>query len=361
MAGNAMSNEQYRLVGTYERLRKAIMDKGDREHLNRELSYWVLPSDRRLPIAFLDRKLGDLLSQPLEELMSTPGVGQKKIFGFFDLLKRVNRATADESRLELANGGETKKRRGRKSGNTGFDPTVVSEELWSTWRETVARFDVGNEKLGRLAPSLQALPTVIWHTPLSDYLDLTLSQIRRRKTHGEKRVHAILEVFCTIHEALATSTVPDSLDVVLVPHFIPRLNRWLFEMSTETNMPPADEVQEHVIRPLVHQVEIDLGKTVAKLAASRLSLDRAAPTVRQQAKRLNVTRARIYQLLEDCAKVMEVRWPEGNWLLAALATKLESPDTDAVGLVHATCDLFFPNSPALPSSASRPRLVEGTA
>ena len=358
MAGNAMSNEQYRLVGTYERLRKAIIDKGDSEHLNRELSYWVLPSDRRLPIAFLDRKLGELLAQPLEELMSTPGVGQKKIFGFFDLLKRVHRTAGDEARIELGNGNGTKKRRTKKSSASTFDPSMVSEELWASWCETVRRFDLGGESLGRLAPSLQSLPTVIWHTPVEDYLDLTLSQIRRRKTHGEKRVHAILEIFCTIPEALATSVAPDSLDVVIVPSFVPRLNRWLLEASTATNMPPVEVIQENVVQPLVRQIEIDLGKTVAKLVTSRLSLDSSAPTVRQQAKRLDVTRARIYQLLEDCAKVMEVRWPEGNWLLAALASKLESPNTDAVGLVHATCDLFFPNSPALPSGASRAKFGE---
>ena len=356
MAGNAMSNEQYRLVGTYERLRKAIIDKGDDEHLNRELSYWVLPSDRRLPIAFLDRKLGDLLALPLEELMSTPGVGQKKIFGFFDLLKRVNRTGGDEARIEVGNGA--KKRRAKKGSPSAFDPTMVSEELWATWRDTVRRFDLGDEKLGRLAPSLQSLPTVIWHTRVGEYLELTLSQIRRRKTHGEKRVHAILEIFSTINEAFAHSTVPDSLDVVLIPKFVPRLNHWLLEAATAPSMPPVEDIQENVVKPLVRQIDIDLGKTVAKLVSSRLSLDTAAPTVRQQAKRLDVTRARIYQLLEDCAKVMEVRWPEGNWLLAALATKLESPNTDAVGLVHATCDLFFPNSPALPSGAGRTRLLE---
>ena len=27
---------------------------------------------------------------------------------------------------------------------------------------------------------------------------------------------------------------------------------------------------------------------------------------------MRVTRARIYQLLEDCARVMSVRWPEGK-------------------------------------------------
>ena len=56
------------------------------------------------------------------------------------------------------------------------------------------------------------------------------------------------------------------------------------------------------------------------MAASRLRLDDDAPSVKQQAETIGVTRARVYQLLEDCGKVMEVRWPEGRWFFAPLAT-----------------------------------------
>ncbi|MGE0761018.1 MAG: hypothetical protein AB7O38_28660 [Pirellulaceae bacterium] len=44
----------------------------------------------------------------------------------------------------------------------------------------------------------------------------------------------------------------------------------------------------------------------------------------EQAERLNVTRARIYQLLEQAARIMRVRWPEGRWQLTALAAHLRS-------------------------------------
>ena len=36
---------------------------------------------------------------------------------------------------------------------------------------------------------------VIWNTPLGAYTHFTLGEIRAMKTHGEKRVRAILEVF----------------------------------------------------------------------------------------------------------------------------------------------------------------------
>jgi hypothetical protein len=224
----------------------------------------------------------------------------------------------------------------------GFDAAAVSEALWTTWCDTVQRCGYGPEKLGRLAPTLQALPTVIWHSRLEEYSGRSLAQIRRLKTHGEKRVNAILEIFCTVHEALATSTLHENVDVVLVPRFLPPLVRWLNETIREPELPDVKELHKRIVRPMVAQIKIDIGDDVADLAAARLSLDENAPTVKQQAENLGVTRARVYQLLEDCAKVMDVRWPEGRWLLAPLATRFGSSRPEAIGLLHGICDLFFP-------------------
>lgn len=341
MARKAISNDRYRLVGTYERLRKSLVERPDDGRLDKALSYWVLPTDRRLPIAFLDRPLRELLGHPLDELMATPGVGQKKIMGFFDLLKRASKASSPDAPFGL--GSDASKRlKPVPVATGGFDATVVSESLWAQWCETVNRYGLGPEKLGRLAPSLQALPTVIWHSRLEEYADRSLADIRSLKTHGEKRVNAILEVFCTVHEALSTASLQENVDVVLMPRFIPPLSRWLLESLGQPDLPPADELHQYIVRPMVQQIHIDLGEQVAGLASARLCLDENSPSVKQQADTIGVTRARVYQLLEDCAKVMDVRWPEGRWLFAPLATRFGSSDPETIGLVHGIVDLFFP-------------------
>jgi hypothetical protein len=342
MARKAISNDRYRLVGTYERLRKSLLERPDDGRLDKALSYWVLPTDRRLPIAFLDRSLRDLLAQPLDELMATPGVGQKKIMGFFDLLKRASKAASPDAPFGLT-AEAAKRAKVAPIATGGFDASVVSESLWAQWCETVNRYSLGPEKLGRLAPSLQALPTVIWHSRLEEYSDRSLADIRALKTHGEKRVNAILEVFCTVHEALSTATLQENVDVVIMPRFIPPLTRWLLERVAQTDLPPVNTLHQYVVRPMVHQIKIDLGDQVAGLAAARLCLDDNAPSVKQQAEAIGVTRARVYQLLEDCAKAMEVRWPEGRWLFAPLATRFGSSDPETIGLVHGIVDLFFPS------------------
>ncbi len=340
MARKAISNDRYRLIGTYERLRKALVERPDDGRLDKALSYWVLPTDRRLPIAFLDRPLRELLSQPFDELMSTPGVGHKKILGFFDLLKRAAKAATPDAPFGMAT---TESKRQKPAAPTpGFDASIVSELLWSQWCETVRHFELGAEKLGRLAPTLQTLPTVIWHSRLEEYADRSLADIRSLKTHGEKRINAILEVFCTVHEALATATLPENIDVAIVPRFVPPITRWLIEVVNQPDLPPVEEMHKHIVKPMIQQIRIDLGDQVAGLAASRLCLDENSPSVKQQAETIGVTRARVYQLLEDCAKVMDVRWPEGRWLFAPLSTRFGSSDPETIGLVHGIVDLFYP-------------------
>jgi hypothetical protein len=341
MARKAISNDRYRLVGTYERLRKSFVERPDDGRLDKALSYWVLPTDRRLPIAFLDRSLRDLLAQPFDELMATPGVGHKKILGFFDLLKRASKASAPDVPFGLSR-PETAKRQKQPTPTGGFDASIVSESLWAQWCETVQRYGMGPEKLGRLAPTLQSLPTVIWHSRLEEYADRSLADIRSLKTHGEKRVHAILEVFCTVHEALATATLQENIDVVIVPRFVPPITRWLMETVGRPDLPPVDELHKHIVKPMIHQIKIDLGDQVAGLASARLCLDENSPSVKQQAETIGVTRARVYQLLEDCATVMDVRWPEGRWLFAPLATRFGVSDPETIGLLHGIIDLFYP-------------------
>ena len=217
------------LVGTYERLRKSLVERPDDGRLDKALSYWVLPTDRRFPIAFLDRPLRELLSQPFDELMSTPGVGHKKILGFFDLLEagleghdaRCAVRPRQPGRREAA---ESSRRRPaasmprsfpNRSGRNGAKRCIATAWDRKSWAASRRR--------------CKSLPTVIWHSRLEEYADRSLADIRSLKTHGEKRVHAILEVFCTVHEALATATLQENIDVVLVPRFVPPLTRWLME------------------------------------------------------------------------------------------------------------------------------------
>ncbi|QDV75979.1 hypothetical protein [Botrimarina mediterranea] len=332
--------ERYRLEGTYERLRRALISGPQDGRLDQPLSFWVLPTDRRLPIAFLGRTLRDLLAQPLEDLMQTPGVGQKKILGFFDLLRRAIKSESADKPFGMPNDlklSEPAQRRG-----VGAEPGAVSDAVWREWCDAIVQAGFGGHALGRVAPSLRPLPTVIWETPLSDYAARSLSDIRSLKTHGEKRVNAIIEVFGAVYEAVSTAVLHEDLQLDLTARFVPEVSRWIIAHGRRPDRLTVADVREHVARPLVRQIDRDLGEPMTELVAERLGLDQPAPTVKAQAERLNVTRARVYQLLEDCARVMAVRWPEGRWLLAPLGDSPADTEPEVLGLVHALRGLFYP-------------------
>ncbi|MCA9240888.1 MAG: hypothetical protein KDA37_11845 [Planctomycetales bacterium] len=336
MVRKAAPQELYRLAGSYDRLRQKLLDSADENVLARPLSYWVLPADRRLPIAFLDLSIEDLLAQEIDQLMATQGVGQKKILGLLDLLNRVA-----ESAEEQIAGHLVESHHASPADADAFDPALVSESMWSSYCDTVNLSGLAHVKLGYLAPSLQTLPTVVWHTPLDAYSRLMLAQVRRLKTHGEKRVQAIVEVFRTVHEALSTAVLHENLDLTLSPRFIPPMVAWLSGSLASPTPPCSDAVRRHVIEPLLTQIEVDLGPQVAALAGGRLRHDPHAPTVKKQAVSLGVTRARVYQLLDECADAMEVRWPEGRWLLTPLSERRDM-DSSARDLVNLALNLCYP-------------------
>ena len=342
------SVEDYKIVSSFQSLRKTLLEDRYADRLEKPLAYWALPNDRRLPLAFLGRTIKDLLSTPFEELSATPGIGQKKISSLVKLLSRATKDHPPAVPFGLSDSTEIKKPaaadRTRRQGST-FDPTIVSEALWARWQQTVVDHGIEQEKLGRLAPTLQALPTVIWHTRLSHYVNRTVAEIRQLKTHGEKRVRVVLEVFYLAHEMLSDASEEQHLALRIVPKFLLPIEGWLIGAIERPELPSADEIREHLSVPLLNQIAVDAGETIYELSAGRLGINGPAQSVRQQAKRMGVTRARVYQLLEDCSRVMAVRWPEGQQLLAQLDAKLQSaaPATkDDSRLFRATYELFYP-------------------
>jgi len=341
----ANSAEDHKLVSSFHAVRSTLLKQEFAARREKPLAYWALPNDRRLPLAFLGRTIGELLETPIEQLSATQGIGQKKIA---TLVKLLHRAVEDEpsvpfgiralSDTEAASAPATAAQLPYR-----FDPAAVSESVWTNWRQTVRRYQLGSIALGHLAPTLRQLPTVIWNKPLADYLDCSIAEIRGMRTHGEKRVRVVLEVFHIIHSALANARVADHVSVTLQPGFARSVNQWIQETLDATAGPDSAMIRQNLIEPLMDQVKIDTSETVHSLAAARLGFQQKPESVRSQAQRLGVTRARVYQLLDECAAVMSVRWPEGRSLLKLLSRKVaDRVDEPAVQLLLSTRELFFP-------------------
>jgi hypothetical protein len=323
--GKTASVEELQVISRYEALRTVLLGEPFGDHIDKPLAYWALPTDRRLPLAFLGRTLRDLLNTPFLELTATPGIGQKKIRSFVSLLARVaNTSPADlpvdvailpvPSKLLSSNGDS--------GGENGFDPGMVSEVLWAQWRTSVVRHGLGKELLGRFAPSLQNMTRVIWNTPLEAYTHYSLAEIRSMKTHGEKRVRAILEVFHSIHVLVANMGTQDHLIVRICPRRINDVEQWLDRMLQTPGMPSEQEISERFVGPLLDQIRTDASQQIVSLAEARLGVRSPMASVRQAARSMGLTRARVYQLLNEINDIMNVRWPNGRHQVYELNDKL---------------------------------------
>lgn len=346
--GKASSVEELQVINRFESLRKILLSEQYAEHLEKPLAYWALPTDRRLPLAFLGRTLKDLLETPFAELCRTPGIGQKKIRSFVKLLSRVANTDPSELPAEFAipNGnGKT----ATSASTNGFDPSSVSEVVWAQWRASVLKHGFGAEALGRFAPSLKNMTRVIWSSPLSDYVDVTLAEIRGMKTHGEKRVRAILEVFHAVHSVVANMGVQDQLVVRLAPRLIDGVEAWVGRCLQMPGTPSTEEIFAQFVRPLLEQIRLDASQQIVRLAENRLGINGPVCSVRQVARTMGLTRARVYQLLNEINDIMSVRWPMGRHQVYELRQRLEAEAAEAavppdLQQFLAAVELFYPGS-----------------
>ena len=189
MSRVALSVQDQSLASRFQSICETLKQENYQDRMSKPLAFWVLPNDRRLPLALLNRSIGQIINTPFDDLAATPGIGRKKISSLVELMLRATSDTPPSLPTT-----ETALSDGSGSGSSQFDAKIVSEALWSQWTAVVRQFNLGNERIGRVADSLNSIPTVIWTRKLGEYENLTLSQIRGLRTHGEKRVRCVMEV-----------------------------------------------------------------------------------------------------------------------------------------------------------------------
>lgn len=341
--------EDLRLRSEYDRIAGLILRAEESAIRQKPLSFWATPRDRRLPLAFLPRPLGELTRLTFDDLSSTSGVGPKKMEALVRLLERA----LERGIQGAAQESETSSSFINDAGSPHFDPLAVSELQWMQWRDSARRHQLGHELLGRLVGSLQDLPSVLWRVPLSTYFDASLSDIRQLRTYGEKRVRVVLEVFHDLDRAFGRAEIPSHLEIDLGPKRMRNVGRYLEDVERQAVQPTESEIRDRLAAPIIDQLRVDLGELVHSIVRERFGIAGPSQSVRSQAARLGLTRARIYQLLESCARVMDVRWPEGRRQMNAVIENW--PRDRRHDLEHALLlgfrDLCFPLKMAAPAEA----------
>ena len=211
------------------------------------------------------------------------------------------------------------------------------------------RHGLADESLGRLAPSLQHMTRVIWNRPLGAYVDVTLADLRAMKTHGEKRVRAILDVFHAVDALVAGMGQQQQLVVRILPRHIDQVEQWTGRTLQRPGIPSDEEIFEQFVAPLIEQLRLDASQQIVSLAENRLGIGSPMTSVRQAARTMGLTRARVYQLLNEVNDIMMVRWPIGRHQAYELREKFQAEAADAANPPDlrqflAAVELFYPGS-----------------
>lgn len=337
---------RFELAARFDKIRNLLLTDRYAPQLGHPLSYWALPADRRLPRALLHRQLGDLLRTPYDSLAAVPGIGQKKMQSLLKLLDRaLHTDELEKERLEhIAPQAAVVTETPAPAPVGAPDPSNISEVTWATWRNTVLAHKLGHEPLGCFAGSLGELPRVIWSVPLENYAGLTLDAIRKLKTHGEKRVRCVVTIFGQLHSLLDGKPTDGRIQVRLTPPRIEELEKRVQQMLAGDEPITVALLREQILEPLVTQIGVDAGEQTAVMLRGRLGLDGPVLSVRRTAMRMRLTRARIYQLLEDAATVVDVRWPKGKATVRQLLDRTAAIGIDSVEhrTMRIIAETFFP-------------------
>jgi len=344
---------RFELAARFEKIRNLLLTDRYAPQLNHPLLDWALPADRRLPRALLHRSLGDLLRTPYDSLAAVPGIGHKKMLSLLKLLDRaLHTDELQKEKLEdvapqiapLASDPKLVAATTAVPTTHIGDPSNISEVTWATWRSTVIAHRLGHEPLGCFAASLHELPRVIWSVPLETYAGLTLGEIRKLKTHGEKRVRCVVTIFGQLHSQLDGKPADGKIAVRLTPERIERLEARMQELLSLKTLPSVELLRNEFIEPIIQQIEVDAGPQTATMLRGRLGFDGPALSVRKAAMRMRLTRARIYQLLEDASTVVDVRWPRGKGMMRELMDRITSDNSDSAEgrFLRTVAETFFP-------------------
>lgn len=351
----------FQLTLRFESVRKQLSEPRYVDCLDRALAFYAVASDRHLPLALIRRSIRELIGTPLEQLQAVPGIGPKKLGILINLLGRA---------VQLGESCEPPAAPADAASPAPLSPLLaeqISEAAWEQCRATIRQHGLGREPLGRFAESLRRLPRTLWRTRFDAYLELSLAEIRECKSHGEKRVAAILEICARLHQLLLRVDLQPHLSVHLLPRFATRLQNWLTFRLEQDGPPGEDEIDAFFVSPLVEQLGVDGGPTHVELLRDRLNPHRRG--LGYAARQLGLARGRAYELLAETQTIFEVRWPEGRSLTEQLLDKMNqrAPNGEATQRFAAAAGLFFRGlprqgkTPPLAGEADEPGRLLATA
>lgn len=308
---------------------------------------WVQPEDRGVPFALVRQPVGTLLNSSFEQLADTPGVGLRKLAMLIELLERVRESSCDGSTLAM---------------NSNRHPTMTSKQKTSSlskrsqWLKDVAairRAGLEDVPLGRLAPSLIAIPRSLWETPLSRFTALEYESLFSIPYFGPRRIESVISIVGDTAHIAGQARGSDPLDELVLTPQIQKAQCYLGSWIQSGKKLIYEAVVRELVGTLMEQLAVDNGRRAVVVACHLLNV----PLEREYATNgidvcgiEEMSRPRISQIKNDIYEIFKIRWPQRKDLLdAAIAKAIDlKVDSRIVSLFWGLRELLIGKATMLP-------------
>ena len=175
---------------------------------------------------------------------------------------------------------------------------TLSEGLWATWCRKINVSRLDRFPLGFYAKSLRNLPSRLWEVRISTYSKRSFAEVRAFSGHRENSLHALLTVVKIISDLAHTlDRLPEESHsrVLIIPSAILDVSTWISQVLQRGCVPQVSSIVHGFIRPLLTQLDIDLGPQVAEMVERRIGVDGPPQTLDEIGHDFRVTRERIRQ------------------------------------------------------------------
>lgn len=306
----------------FESLRPVLVTHAAHPLLDEELREFLEPEDTDIPTEFLGNSVREVLETPFVRV-ARRWVDRGRVRCLLNLLGRAvasirsltgcpdeNATVADDSL--------------RPRSDTAPRELHVDGKSWRAWCDVIHIAGLQRLKLGLVAECLNDLPTSLWDQPLANFTTSALAQLAGVPGIGPTRFEVVVATVRGLAVELMDLRYGTSVRLKFIPGPLRAAQDWIERTLEARVVPDLDELTVRLLRPLARQLQHDLTEREAQIAVIRLRLNESSvkTTLEELAAVHGVTRERIRQLEQWGPRVLQVRFPQGRYLLEALHGQL---------------------------------------
>lgn len=273
------------------------------------LRRWRRTGDWNLPTRMLNQNLRTILQTPFSKIAQIRWIGPVRLEQLVVLLDRAQIALNTNRADDFGNldEGTLSEQRDTVNDEPGFPSQAAREayflgvantpwwELndrdWSSIVQLVRYHDLEQFPLGRFASSLRDLHRSLWQERISNFSQRSFSQLFEMKSYCHVKLTQSVGLIYNLACRLSRLPAHSDIRTTVFSTAITEANQWLtqWQFSEVERLPDVPSILECFVKPLLIQVERDIGGRVSAIARRRIGDGGEPDSFREISKDFGVT------------------------------------------------------------------------